>query len=631
MKSDTIRVATATPLVALGNPAENANRILAMVKDNMENSIIVFPELCMTGYTCADMFHFGYLLEDALHETACLASKLKRDGCGSNTVIVGVPVASENMLFNCAAVLNNGEVVGIVPKTFIPNYNEFYEARWFSSAYKSSAKTINVSNREVPFGTDLLFKVGNATIGIEICEDLWAPIPPSTYAALGGANILVNLSASNEVIGKKEYRRQLVSVHSAKTISAYIYSSAGTEESSTDLVFSGHSVIASNGKIIAESVYPDSAHVESAVIDMDVLENDRRRMTTFMPVIENHTFRFVNLKEKVSSHEYADYPAYPFVPNNANDIKARCMEITDIQANGLATRLRHTHIDKMVIGISGGLDSTLALLVAVRACEINNIPVSNIFCVTMPGFGTTDRTRNNAEKLVNLLGCCLKCIDIREEATLHMEGLGREPEYQGAGDVTFENVQARIRTLNLMNLANQEGALVIGTGDLSELALGWCTYNGDHMSMYAVNVGIPKTLVKYLVLNYSEIYPKLSDVLHDICDTPISPELVPTQNGEMVQKTEDSIGKYDLHDFFLYHFLRNGFSPEKIYGLARDTFVGKVSTEEIKTTLNTFLRRFASQQFKRSCLPDGPKVGSVALSPRGDWRMPSDNIYIPKV
>lgn len=631
MQSDTIRVAAATPLVALGNPAENANRILAMVKDNMENSVIVFPELCMTGYTCADMFRFGYLLDEALRQTACLASRLKKEGCGRYTVIVGVPIANENMLFNCAAVLNDGEIVGIVPKTYIPNYNEFYEARWFSSACKSSAKTINVLNKEIPFGTDLLFKVGNATIGIEICEDLWTPIPPSTYAALSGANILVNLSASNEIISKKEYRRQLVAVHSAKTISAYIYSSAGVEESSTDMVFSGHSLIASNGKILSENIYPKTAHVESAVIDMEVLENDRRRMTTFMPTSENHPFRVIELKEKVSNHEYVDYPPYPFVPSNANDIKTRCMEITNLQANGLATRLRHTNIDKMVIGISGGLDSTLALLVAVRACEINNTPLSNIYCVTMPGFGTTDRTRNNAEKLVELLGCKLQTIDIKKEATLHMEMMGRSTEYQGPDDVTFENVQARIRTLYLMNLANQEGALVIGTGDLSELALGWCTYNGDHMSMYAVNVGIPKTLVKYLVLNYSEIYPKLTEVLHDICDTPISPELVPTQNGEMVQKTEDSIGKYDLHDFFLYHFLRNGFSPTKIYDIAYKAFMGKVTPEEIKTTLNTFLRRFASQQFKRSCLPDGPKVGSVALSPRGDLRMPSDNIYIESV
>lgn len=629
-----VRVTAATPKVVLGNPIANINVIRDMVSINERTDVFVFPELSITGYTCADMFR-GYLVDEAMEAVSLLAAQLRDVNA---VVIVGVPVKCQNMLFNCAAVLNRGQIVGIVPKSYIPNYNEFYEARWFSAAHKAAnIKEVSYAGRKIPFGTDLIFDNGaGAKIGVEICEDLWVPIPPSTYAALAGANILVNLSASNETIGKKEYRRNLVLVQSAKTISAYVYSSAGQEESSTDLVFSGHSLISVNGKVVAENIYPTENHTESVSVDIEALSNDRRRMTTYMPEETQKEFRYIPVK---THHQYRLLQGesenvanpYPFVPTGKENVQKRCMEITDIQANGLATRLRHSHINKMVIGISGGLDSTLALLVAVKACEINHIPVSNIHCVTMPGFGTTERTKGNAEKLVELLGCKLQTIDIRKEATIHMEMMGRTPEYQGADDVTFENVQARIRTLYLMNLANQEGALVIGTGDLSELALGWCTYNGDHMSMYAVNVGIPKTLVKYLILNYSEIYPKLTEVLHDICDTPISPELVPTENGEMVQKTEDSIGKYDLHDFFLYNFVRNGFSPEKIYWLAIQAFTDKTDSETIKNTLNTFLARFASQQFKRSCLPDGPKVGSVALSPRGDWRMPSDNIYIPRV
>lgn len=629
----TVQVTAATPKVVLGNPIANINIIGDMVKKEKNTDVFVFPELSVTGYTCADMFR-GYLVDEAMDAVSLLASQLRDVKA---VVIVGVPVKCQNMLFNCAAVLNRGQIVGIVPKSNIPNYNEFYEARWFSAAHKvADIKEVTYAGRKVPFGTDLIFDDGTGVkIGIDICEDLWVPIPPSTYAALAGANILVNLSASNETTGKKEYRRNLVSIQSAKTISAYVYSSAGQDESSTDLVFSGHSLVCVNGKVTAEHIYPAENHMESVAVDIEALENDRRRMTTYMPEAPQKEFRHIPVR---THHQYrleeeskGEVNPYPFVPAGKEDVRKRCMEITDIQANGLATRLRHSHIDKMVIGISGGLDSTLALLVAVKACETNHIPVSNIYCITMPGFGTTERTKGNAEKLVELLGCRLQTIDIRKEATLQMKMMGRNPEYQGTDDVTFENVQARIRTLYLMNIANQVGALVIGTGDLSELALGWCTYNGDHMSMYAVNVGIPKTLVKYLVLNYSEIYPNLAEVLHDICDTPISPELVPTQNGEMIQKTEDSIGKYDLHDFFLYNFVRNGFSPKKIYRLAVQAFSGKVDEETIKKTLNTFLTRFASQQFKRSCLPDGPKVGSVALSPRGDWRMPSDNIYIPKV
>ena len=632
-KEDKVRVAAVTPTVVLGNPAENAKIVRDVVQANPGTDIFVFPELNITGYTCADMFR-GYLVKDAARELVRLARDL---GNVRAVVVVGVPVKCRNMLFNCAAVLNAGKIVGIVPKSYIPNYNEFYEARWFAPAYKAAGiKEVDIEGVKVPFGTDLMFDDGvGVKIGIDICEDLWVPIPPSTYAALAGANVLLNISASNETIGKQEYRRQLVSVQSAKTISAYVYSSAGQDESSTDVVFSGHSLICANGKILAEGIFPEKTCVKTADIDIEALENDRRRMTTYMPDSELKEFRTipVNTVHGTKLHEIKpeEVNAYPFVPAGKENVRSRCQEITNIQANGLATRMRHCGINHLVIGISGGLDSTLALLVAVRACEINHTPVENIHCVTMPGFGTTDRTKNNAERLVYLLGCPLQCIDIREEANLHMRNMGRSTEYGGKQDVTYENVQARIRTLYLMNLANQNNALVIGTGDMSELALGWCTYNGDHMSMYAVNVGVPKTLVKYLVLHYSEIYPNLSEVLHDICDTPISPELVPTENGKMVQKTEESIGKYDLHDFFLYNFLRHGFSPEKIYRLAVAAFDGKVDEDTIKNTLNIFLHKFSTQQFKRSCLPDGPKVGSVALSPRGDLRMPSDNIYIPKV
>lgn len=633
MHNDTLRAAAATPVVAIGNPAENRKRIERLIAENHESDLIVFPELCMTGYTCADLFHAEYLIDSAMEETARLAQNLVTSIGYHGIVIVGLPVRMDNMLFNCAAVLDHGKIAGIVPKTYIPNYNEFYEGRWFASGAKAMHSTICVGEEVIPFGTDLLFQAKDceAVIGIDICEDLWVPIPPSTYAAIAGANILVNLSASNETIGKKEYRRNLVSVHSAKTISAYIYSSAGTNESSTDLVFSGHSLIAVNGKIVRENIYPMQAHIESAVIDLEALNSDRRKFNTYMPAEQIKPYRMIQCRNQ-SSNELPQSDPYPFVPKQTADRQRRCNEITDIQANGLATRLRNSGINKMVIGISGGLDSTLALLVAAKACDIIGVSKDHIICLTMPGFGTTKNTKNNAVDLVRKLGCTLKEIDIRQEAALHLKMMGRSTEYQGKGDVTFENVQARIRTLYLMNTANEEGALVIGTGDLSELALGWCTYNGDHMSMYAVNVGIPKTLVKYLVMGYKQEFPALTNVLASICDTPISPELVPTsETGEMVQKTEDSIGKYDLHDFFLFYFVRYGYAPEKIFRLAQKTFLGKISREEIRKTLNTFLTRFASQQFKRSCLPDGPKVGSVTLSPRGDWRMPSDNIYIPHI
>lgn len=634
MIHDTIRVAAATPRVVLCNPMANAEIIRDMVLDNQDKDVIVFPELSITGYTCADMFR-GYLVEQAMEATMTLSKWLKDIPA---VIIVGLPVMADNLLFNCAAVISRGRISGIVPKSYIPNYNEFYEARWFAPASKGKHITeIHIAGQDIPFGTDLLFSNGSgAVIGVEVCEDLWTPIPPSTYAALAGANILVNLSASNETIGKKSYREQIVAVQSAKTISAYVYSSAGQEESSTDLVFSGHSMIAVNGKMVAENIYPADNNIESAVIDLEALNNDRRRMTTYITDIPISQYRTIPIETRLVNciapfTECAEYNPYPFIPKGDKNVRDRCIEITNIQANGLATRLRHSHIDKVVLGISGGLDSALALLVAVRACEINHIQPRNIICITMPGFGTTARTKNNAKKLVELLGCEFRTINICPESELHMKMMGRSVEYLGKDDVTFENVQARIRTLYLMNIANQEHALVIGTGDLSELALGWCTYNGDHMSMYAVNTGVPKTLVKYLVLHYCELYPSLSEVLHDICDTPISPELVPAQKGKMVQKTEESIGKYDLHDFFLYHFLRHGFAPEKIYHLAINAFSGKVDAETIRMTLNIFLSRFASQQFKRSCLPDGPKVGSISLSPRGDWRMPSDSVFVPKV
>lgn len=630
MKQEIVKVAACTPHVAIGDPVRNRNNILEVILQHVKSgtpaNLFVFPELCMTGYTCADLFNMGYLAEKALDETVLLANNLGT--VCSDVVIVGLPVRLDNQLFNCAAVLNGGQIVGIVPKSYIPNYNEFYEGRWFSPAEKCKSRTIQVAGKEIPFGTDLLFKDSNsrAVIGIDICEDLWVPIPPSTFACFAGANIIANLSASNETIGKQAYRRDLVRMQSAKTYSAYVYSSAGTDESSTDLVFSGHSIIAASGQILSDSIYPQIPHCEGATIDIEQLENDRVKCGTFMGQAQHKDFRVVSVNmatHRLISH---DVSPLPFVPNK-KDCAGRCKEVTDIQANGLATRLRNTGISKMVLGISGGLDSTLALLVAVKAANLCALPPENIICLTMPGFGTTKGTHANAVQLVKLLGCTLKEIDIRAEAELHMKCMGRPTEYQGESDVTYENIQARIRTLYLMNTANQENALVIGTGDLSELALGWCTYNGDHMSMYAVNSGVPKTLVRYLVLSYAQVkgFEHLEGVLRSICDTPISPELAPTSGaGEMLQQTEKSIGKYDIHDFCLYHYIRHGFSPEKIHKMAVQTFGGQLDADEIEKTVATFFRRFKKQQFKRSCLPDGPKVGSVSLSPRGDWRMPSD-------
>lgn len=628
MKQNIVKVAAVTPKTAIGKPEKNREYILESALNcikETEADILVFPELCMTGYTCADLFNMGYLIEKAMQATSALAKDLAESEA---VFIVGLPVRLDNKLFNCAAVISCGRITGIVPKSYIPNYNEFYESRWFSPAQNTSCRNIEVSGETIPFGTDLIFRGAgsNAIIGIDVCEDLWVPIPPSTFACMAGANVIVNLSASDETIGKQAYRRDLVKMHSAKNYCAYIYASAGMDESSTDLVFSGHSVIACCGDVLAESIYPSLPHYECAVIDLEEIENDRTKFRTFSAFSSNQEHRNIPVGKNPRKEHFRHAQALPFVPSE-KERGERCKEITNIQANGLATRLKNTGITKVVLGISGGLDSTLALLVAVKAASICGIPNENIICLTMPGFGTTKGTHSNAVELVNLLGCTLKEIDIRAEAKLHMTCMGRPVEYQGESDVTYENIQARIRTLYLMNTANQENALVIGTGDLSELALGWCTYNGDHMSMYAVNVSVPKTLVRYLVLSYAQAegFEYLSDVLRSICDTPISPELAPVSDtGEMLQKTEKSIGKYDIHDFCLYHYIRHGFSPEKIKQMALDTFGKNVGEEEIKKTVSIFFKRFFNQQFKRSCLPDGPKIGSVSLSPRGDWRMPSD-------
>lgn len=626
MKQNIIKVAAVTPKVAIGKPEKNREYILESAMNCIRESgadILVFPELCMTGYTCADLFNMGYLIEEAMRATAALAKDLAES---DSVVVVGLPVRLDNQLFNCAAVISGGRIAGIVPKSYIPNYNEFYESRWFSPAKNTSRRSVEVAGEIIPFGTDLIFRDrgSNAVIGIDVCEDLWVPIPPSTFACMSGANVIVNLSASDETIGKQAYRRDLAKMHSAKNYCAYVYASAGTDESSTDLVFSGHSIIACCGSVLAENIYPSLPHHECAVVDLEEIENDRARFHTFSAFSDRQEYRYISVGKNPRNGHFRPVQALPFVPSE-KERDERCNEITNIQANGLATRLKNTGISRMVLGISGGLDSTLALLVAVKAAGICGIPNENIICLTMPGFGTTKGTHTNAVELVGLLGCTLKEIDIRAEAELHMRCMERPVEYLGETDVTYENIQARIRTLYLMNTANQENALVIGTGDLSELALGWCTYNGDHMSMYAVNVGVPKTLVRYLVLSYAQGFEHLSPVLRSICDTPISPELAPvSEAGEMIQKTEKSIGKYDIHDFCLYHYIRHGFSPEKITQMALDTFRENVGEEEIKKTVSVFFRRFFSQQFKRSCLPDGPKIGSVSLSPRGDWRMPSD-------
>ena len=621
MKQGFVKVAAVTPKIRVADTVYNTKKIAELMEESVKGGakIVVFPELCITGYTCQDLFLQERLLQgakDGLMELAKASKKLDA------IFFVGLPYEILGKLYNVAAVLSHGEVLGMVPKSFIPNYNEFYEARHFTSGADLCTEVVLSDGSEVPVDTDLLFvceQMPKLRIGVELCEDLWAPEPPSIAHALAGADVIVNLSASNELTGKGEYRRELVSGQSARLLAAYIYASAGEGESTQDLVFSGHNLIAENGHILAESKRFGHGILYSE-IDVERLSAERRRMTTFLTEDTATEIPFSLQIEETKLTRFVD-PA-PFVPSDKLHREMRCDEILMIQAMGLKKRLEHTGANA-VVGISGGLDSTLALLVTVRAFDLCGKDRSQIAAVTMPGFGTTDRTYDNAVKLIKNLGAEFVEVDIKNAVNIHFADIGQDPEVH---DVTYENSQARERTQILMDIANKKNALVIGTGDLSELALGWATYNGDHMSMYAVNASVPKTLVRHLVRYYADTCEnkELAETLYDVLDTPVSPELLPPEDGMISQKTEDLVGPYELHDFFLYQMLRMGFSPAKIYRLAKIAFAGTYGDAFIKKWLKTFCRRFFAQQFKRSCLPDGPKVGSVAVSPRGDLRMPSD-------
>lgn len=635
-----INVASVVPSVVVGDCSENCKNILNAIKraekDNIH--IVCFPELSVTGYSCADLFNDDTLLEEARTQLKNLVWECN----GIDVVyIVGCPIVFNTVLYNCAVVCCGGKILGVVPKTYLPNYKEFYEQRWFAAS-DGINETITIGNWEVPFSTDVLFEIKDLDVkfAVELCEDLWSPIPPSSYHCISGADIIFNLSASNELIGKKEYLKSLIGQQSARTISAYVYSSCGFGESTTDVVFKGNSLIYENGKLLengrCHNVYsPIDPQYVVSTIDVDALRNERRMNTTF-----RKTFTEFHKQYKVVSIEtndrrsyngrgnihYRDYDIYPFVPGK-EELRKRYQDIIAIQSLGLAKRLRHINCGKVVIGVSGGLDSTLALLVCDRTFDILKLDKKGIIGVTMPCFGTSKRTYNNSLELMKAVGTTIKDIDITDAVNQHFSDIGQDPE---KADITFENCQARERTQVLMDVANKVGGIVIGTGDMSELALGWCTYNGDHMSMYNVNVSIPKTLVAELIRCYSEelkekhIKYDLADTLDNIIDTPISPELLPLEDGEIKQKTEDKIGPYMLHDFFLYHFIRHNFSINKIWNIACIAFKEIYTPKEIGEWLLVFIRRFFSQQFKRSCLPDGPKVGSISLSPRGDWRMPSD-------
>lgn len=627
---DFIKVAAACPKTKVADIEYNVNEILNCINSAKEKEVkaIVFPELSITSYTCDDLFLQDILIKKSLKGLFKVISETSNLDM---LIAVGAPLLKGCTLYNCAYILFKGKILGIVPKSFIPNYSEFYEKRWFSEGIGIINEKVDLPfQKNIPFGTDLIFSSDSFNFGVEICEDLWVTIPPSSYLSLLGANIIFNLSASNELVSKADYRKELIKNQSARSICSYVYSSAGVFESSTDLLFSGHLLIGENGTILKEN---ERFQRENEIIysDIDVFKlkaerlknlsfRDSSKITPFIPRIINFDFKSVTLNK---FDRYID--KHPFVPSRKEEMEQRCKEIFNIQSSALAKRLEHVNLKKAVVGISGGLDSTLALLVIVKTFKLLNIDNKNIITITMPGFGTTDRTYNNALTLCKELGCDLREINIVKASLQHFEDIGHDKEIH---DVTYENVQARERTQILMDIANKEGGILVGTGDLSELALGWCTYNGDHMSMYSVNPSIPKTLVRYLVkyVAENESTKKVCETLLDILDTPVSPELLPKDEttGEIVQKTEDIVGPYELHDFFLYHFIKHGSSRERILFLAEHAFKNDYSKETIEKWLDKFLWRFFSQQFKRSALPDGPKVGSISLSPRGDFRMPSD-------
>ena len=625
MKYGFIKVAAASPALRVGDPHFN----LESAKDcfdtaeTMGANLLVLPELHLTGYTCGDLFYSDLLLDGAREALALLRDYTRGKRC---LLVVGLPLRLGGKLYNCAAVIHNGMVLGLVPKTVLPNYGEFYEKRQFSSGgdYRGPEE-IPLLGQSVPFGRELLFcceEMEDFILGVEVCEDLWAPVTPSTGLCVAGATVIANLSASNELIGKDDYRRLLMAATSSRLICGYVYANAGHGESTQDMVFSGHSMVYENGQKLAERLPFGAERMVSTEIDLFRLRNERHHNTSFCPVdapacrrvFFSQSLRVTELKRSI--------PAHPFVPADGEVLACRAEQILRIQSEGLMQRLEHTHCRKAVVGISGGLDSTLALLVMVRAMDALHRPRKDILAVTMPCFGTTRRTRGNAEKLCDELGVDFMTVDISAAVRQHFADIGHS---EANTDVTYENCQARERTQVLMDLANRCGGIVVGTGDLSELALGWATYNGDHMSMYGVNASIPKTLVRYIIgYERKHCSAEAAAVLKDILDTPVSPELLPAEKGEISQKTEDIVGPYELHDFFLYHMLRSGAAPDRIYHLACYAFRGVYDQATILRWLRVFLRRFFAQQFKRSCLPDGPKVGTVTLSPRGDWRMPSD-------
>lgn len=631
MRDGFVKVAAATLNTKVADVEHNKWEIFRLIDETIENGakIVVFPELCITGYTCGDLFSQDILLSQsakALEEIAAYTTG--KDGL----FFVGLPYVVCNKLYNVAAAVCDGEVIGMVTKTFLPNYSEFYEMRQFQPGPKK-ADWIPYGEEEIPFGPQILFaceELPNLVVSAEVCEDVWSPVPPSIQAALAGATIVVNCSASDETVGKDAYRKQLISGQSARLIAGYVYANAGDGESTTDVVFGGHNIIAENGSILSESERFMNQTIYSE-IDVDRIVSERRKNTTFQ--MEEDLDRFIRVPFSIEVEDTKltrTFEKLPFVPENESLRNRCCEESLMIQAMGLKKRLNHTNCKSAVVGISGGLDSTLALLVTAKAFDLQGIDRSCIEAVTMPCFGTTDRTYQNACVLTKKLGATLHEVNIQDAVRVHFRDIGHSEEKH---DVTYENAQARERTQVLMDIANQTGGMVIGTGDMSELALGWATYNGDHMSMYGVNSSVPKTLVRHLVQYCADTCEdkELQEVLVDILDTPVSPELLPPKEGEIAQKTEDLVGPYELHDFYLHYMMRFGYAPSKIYRLARQTFEGMYDKDTILKWLNTFYRRFFSQQFKRSCLPDGPKTGSVALSPRGDLRMPSDacaNIWL---
>ena len=623
MKHGFIKVAAVTPDIRVADVAYNQEQIIEKMKEaaKLGAKLIVFPELCVTGYTCSDLFEHEILLNAAKQALFEIAEETKEIDA---LVFVGAPLAVDGKLYNVATAMNQGKILGLTSKTFLPNYGEFYEMRQFTPGPKTD-REILVNGEKIPFGPNLLFQakeMEELVVSAEICEDVWSPIPPSIQAAMEGATVIVNCSASDETIGKGRYRRELIQGQSARLIAGYIYANAGEGESTTDLVFGGHNIIAENGSVLAESKRFENG-ITCAELDLHRLTSERRRNTTFQLSEERILPRISFSIKKEETGLTRTFPSRPFVPSSETERAYRCEEILTIQAMGLKKRLAHTHAGCAVVGISGGLDSTLALLVTARAFDLQGLDKKQIIAVTMPCFGTTDRTYQNACKMTVKLGATLKEVPIADAVNIHFRDIDHDPENH---DVTYENSQARERTQVLMDIANAHGGMVIGTGDMSELALGWATYNGDHMSMYGVNASVPKTLVRHLVKYAADVAEdkELSEVLYDVLDTPVSPELLPPKDGEIAQKTEDLVGPYALHDFYLYYMLRFGYGPEKIYRLALRTFDGEYDAATIKKWLQTFCRRFFSQQFKRSCLPDGPKVGTVALSPRGDLRMPSD-------